>query len=163
MNNAMLQTHNLSVGYDKKVLIQGIEIAVCPGEILTLIGPNGAGKSTIIKSITKQLEILGGTVCVAGKPLSQTGSRELAQKVSVMMTGRLEPELMSCEEVVEAGRFPYTGRFGVLSDADREKVREAMELVHIRELADKSFTCISDGQRQRVMLARAICPGTRKF
>ena len=157
MNNAMLQTHNLSVGYDKKVLIQGIEIAVCPGEILTLIGPNGAGKSTIIKSITKQLEILDGTVCVAGKPLSQTGSRELAQKVSVMMTGRLEPELMSCEEVVEAGRFPYTGRFGVLSDADREKVREAMELVHIRELADKSFTCISDGQRQRVMLARAIC------
>ena len=157
MNNAMLQTHNLSVGYDKKVLIQGIEIAVCPGEILTLIGPNGAGKSTIIKSITKQLEILGGTVCVAGKPLSQTGSRELAQKVSVMMTGRLEPELMSCEEVVEAGRFPYTGRFGVLSDADREKVREAMELVHIRDLADKSFTCISDGQRQRVMLARAIC------
>ena len=157
MNNAMLQTHNLSVGYDKKVLIQEIEIAVCPGEILTLIGPNGAGKSTIIKSITKQLEILGGTVCVAGKPLSQTGSRELAQKVSVMMTGRLEPELMSCEEVVEAGRFPYTGRFGVLSDADREKVREAMELVHIRDLADKSFTCISDGQRQRVMLARAIC------
>ena len=157
MNNAMLQTHNLAVGYDKKVLIQGIEIAVCPGEILTLIGPNGAGKSTIIKSITKQLEILGGTVCVAGKSLSQTGSRELAQKVSVMMTGRLEPELMSCEEVVEAGRFPYTGRFGVLSDADREKVREAMELVHIRELADKSFTCISDGQRQRVMLARAIC------
>lgn len=157
MNNAMLQTHNLAVGYDKKVLIQGIEIAVCLGEILTLIGPNGAGKSTIIKSITKQLEILGGTVCVAGKPLSQIGSRELAQKVSVMMTGRLEPELMSCEEVVEAGRFPYTGRFGVLSDADREKVREAMELVHIRELADKSFTCISDGQRQRVMLARAIC------
>ena len=87
----------------------------------------------------------------------QTGSRELAQKVSVMMTGQLEPELMSCEEVVEAGRFPYTGRFGVLSDADREKVREAMELVHIRDLADKSFTCISDGQRQRVMLARAIC------
>ena len=157
MNNAILQTNNLSVGYDRKVLIQGIELAVCPGEILTLIGPNGAGKSTIIKSITKQLEILGGAVCVAGKSLSQISGKELAQKVSVMMTGRVEPELMSCEEVVESGRFPYTGRFGVLSEADQKKVHEAMELVHIRELADQSFNCISDGQRQRVMLARAIC------
>ena len=73
------------------------------------------------------------------------------------MTGWVEPELMRCEEVVESGRFPYTGRLGILSDYDHKQVAEAMELVHVTELADRNFNCISDGQRQRVMLARAIC------
>lgn len=73
------------------------------------------------------------------------------------MTGRIEPELMTCGEVVESGRYPYTGRLGILSEKDRSKAAEAMELIRVSELYDVDFTCISDGQRQRVMLARAIC------
>lgn len=157
MKEAILHTARLCVGYNKKPLIHDIDISVCPGQILTLIGPNGAGKSTILKSITRQLEPISGTVYLGKKSIQNFNERDFAQTVSVMMTGWAEPELMCCEEVVESGRFPYTGRLGILSVHDHERVREAMELVHVAELAAHDFNRISDGQRQRVMLARAIC------
>ena len=157
MKEAILHTADLAVGYNKKALIRDIEISVRPGQIVTLIGPNGAGKSTILKSITRQLEPIVGTVSIRDTSIRHIPERKFAQTVSVMMTGWTDPEWMLCEEVVESGRFPYTGRLGLLSEQDREKVREAMELVHVTELAQRNFTRISDGQRQRVMLARAIC------
>lgn len=157
MKEAILHTAALAVGYNKKALIEDIAFSVCPGQIVTLIGPNGAGKSTILKSITRQLEPIAGTVCIRGTSIRQIPERTFAQTVSVMMTGWTDPEWMLCEDVVESGRFPYTGRLGLLSAHDREKVREAMELVHVTELAHRNFNEISDGQRQRVMLARAIC------
>ena len=157
MKEAILHTADLAVGYNKKALIRDIEISVRPGQIVTLIGPNGAGKSTILKSITRQLEPIAGTVSIRDTSIRHIPERKFAQTVSVMMTGWTDPEWMLCEEVVESGRFPYTGRLGLLSEQDREKVREAMELVHVTELAQRNFTRISDGQRQRVMLARAIC------
>lgn len=157
MSEAILHTVHLTVGYHKKPLIRDIEISICPGQILTLIGPNGAGKSTILKSITRQLEPISGTVYLSGQSIQQLNERDFAQTVSVMMTGWVEPELMRCEEVVESGRFPYTGRLGILSAHDHKQVQEAMELVHVSDLAARDFNCISDGQRQRVMLARAIC------
>ena len=73
------------------------------------------------------------------------------------MTERLRPEMMTCEDVVSTGRYPYTGTLGILTKEDRNKVREAMELVHTLEFKDRDFTAVSDGQRQRVLLARAIC------
>ena len=157
MKEAILHTAGLAVGYNKKALIQDIEISVRPGQIVTLIGPNGAGKSTILKSITRQLDPIAGTVNIRDTSIRHIPERKFAQTVSVMMTGWTDPEWMLCEEVVESGRFPYTGRLGLLSAHDREKVQEAMELVHVTELAQRNFTQISDGQRQRVMLARAIC------
>lgn len=157
MKEAILHTADLAVGYNKKALIRDIEISVRPGQIVTLIGPNGAGKSTILKSITRQLEPIAGTVSIRDTSIRHIPERKFAQTVSVMMTGWTDPEWMLCEEVVESGRFPYTGRLGLLSEQDREKVRESMELVHVTELAQRNFTRISDGQRQRVMLARAIC------
>lgn len=157
MKEAILHTADLAVGYNKKALIRDIEISVRPGQIVTLIGPNGAGKSTILKSITRQLEPIAGTVSIRDTSIRHIPERKFAQTVSVMMTGWTDPEWMLCEEVVESGRFPYTGRLGLLSEQDREKVWEAMELVHVTELAQRNFTRISDGQRQRVMLARAIC------
>lgn len=157
MREPVLHTDGMAVGYDRKILIQDIELSVARGEILTLIGPNGAGKSTILKSITRRLELIAGTVYVGKSPLSSMSDRQAAQKLSVMLTGRIEPELMTCRDVVESGRIPYTGRFGILSAHDREVVEQTMQTVHVSELADRSFMCISDGQRQRVMLARAIC------
>ena len=153
----MLHTVHLAAGYNKKPLIRDIDISICAGQILTLIGPNGAGKSTILKSITRQLEPVSGVVYLEDQSIQQIGERAFAQKVSVMMTGQVHPELMCCEEVVESGRFPYTGRLGILTEKDHARVREAMELVHVTELTARDFNCISDGQRQRVMLARAIC------
>ena len=152
-----LSAQDLSVGYNKKVLIGGICLDIRAGEIVTLIGPNGAGKSTVLKSITRHLDPLGGTVYVDGEDAKNLSFRNFATKFSVVLTERLKTERMTCEEVVAAGRYPYTGFFGRLTQEDREIVAESMALVGAAALADARFDAISDGQRQRVMLARAIC------
>lgn len=157
MHEFLVHTDGLTVGYRGVPLIRDITLQVRRGEILTLIGPNGAGKSTILKSIIRQLMPLGGMVYLDGRDMSGMHERAIAQRLSVLMTDRSRPELMTCGEVAAAGRYPYTGRLGILSAADRAKVHEAMALVHAEALYDRSFDEISDGQRQRVLLARAIC------
>jgi iron complex transport system ATP-binding protein len=147
----------LSVGYDGKPVVAGLDFALRAGEVLTLLGPNGAGKSTVLKSIAGQLAPVAGTVYLGERPLSAFSGQERARTLSVLLTDRTRPELMTCEEVVSAGRYPYTGRLGILSGEDRRKVEEAMELVHVLDLRHRDFNRISDGQRQRVLLARAIC------
>ena len=148
---------HLTVGYDKKPLIKDICIGIEKGEIVTLIGPNGSGKSTILKSITRQLKLVGGNVEFDGKNLHELSFRELSTKMAVVLTERMKPELMTCHDIVATGRYPYTGRLGMLTCEDEEKVEEAMRAVHAEELGGRDFNAISDGQRQRVLLARAIC------
>lgn len=152
-----LSTEGLSVGYGRTAVVDGIRIRVEAGEILCLIGPNGAGKSTILKTLIRQLQPMGGTVLLENTPLPDMKERELARKSAAVLTGRIAPELMTCEEVVAMGRYPYTGMLGILSDADREKVDETIRIVGMEEIRKKDFDRISDGQRQRVMLARALC------
>ena len=150
------QTQNLTVGYDGKPLIRDITINVEKGEIVTLIGPNGAGKSTILKSITRQLKTISGAVTIDNQGLNDYSYKELSTKMAVVLTERMKPELMTCRDIVATGRYPYTGRLGILTKVDEEKVTEAMERVHALDLAERDFTAISDGQRQRILLARAI-------
>jgi iron complex transport system ATP-binding protein len=157
MSDYVLHTDDLTVGYDGAPLIGHIDIRVHPGEIFTLIGPNGAGKSTILKTIAKYLEPIGGTAYLSGKPVGELSSKEMALTMSVMLTGRLSTELLTCEDVVETGRYPYTGKLGILNDDDRASVRTAMDMVHVWDLRGRDFMHISDGQRQRILLARAIC------
>lgn len=157
MNEFYVHTEQMTVGYDGKPLIRNIEIRLKRGEILTLIGPNGAGKSTILKSMTRQLKLVGGTVYLGGEQMSRMSGKEVAKKLAVVMTERIRPELMTCEDIVATGRYPYTGTLGILGEKDWEKVHEAMELVHALDFKDRDFTAISDGQRQRILLARAIC------
>lgn len=157
MQEYYLSTKKMTVGYEGKPLIRDIDIRIKKGEILTLIGPNGAGKSTILKSIAGQLGLLGGAVYLDEKSLAGMKREELAKEMSVVFTQKIKSELMTCEDVVATGRYPYTGRFGILSKEDWKVVREAMDLVHVTDLAGEDFNKISDGQKQRVMLARAIC------
>lgn len=152
-----LQTMDLAVGYDGSVLIHDINIAVEKGKILTLIGPNGAGKSTILKSITRHLAKLGGAVYIGGKEIYTWRPKEMARQVAVVLTDRIRPELMTCGELVAMGRYPYTNALGKLTDRDKAAVRRALEQVHALDLEKRDFTTLSDGQRQRVLLARAIC------
>ena len=156
-----LETKDLVVGYDGVPLISGVNIQLHAGEILTLIGPNGAGKSTILKSIVGYLESLDGAVFISGKPVQELSAHEMSLELAVMLTERMRTELLTCADIVETGRYPYTGRLGILSDEDREKVREAMDMVHVWDLRDRDFMQISDGQRQRIMLARAIAQEPR--
>ena len=157
MTDLILHTKDLAVGYDGRAVVKDLTFSLRPGEILTLIGPNGAGKSTILKTLARRLEPVAGAVLLDGKALSSMAENELAKRLSIVTTERVRAELMSSREVVATGRYPYTGRLGILSEHDRAVVREAMALTHVTELQDAPFEQISDGQRQRVMLARALC------
>ncbi len=150
-------TNTLAVGYRRHVVAKGVTFSVQPGEILTLIGPNGAGKSTVLRTIAAQLPPLDGEVLLDAENVHRMPEKAIARRISLFLTQQIRPELMTCEEVVETGRYPYTGKLGILTAYDHEKVAEAMQLTHVAELAGTDFNCISDGQRQRVMLARAIC------
>ena len=161
MSERILYTVGLSVGYGEKAVISGIDFSAEAGRILCLIGPNGAGKSTLLKTLIRALPPVAGSVFLDGKNLRDYRERELARHSAAVLTMRPEPDLMRCEELVAAGRYPYTGRFGILTEEDRRIVRESMEKVGILALADLDFKCISDGQRQRVLLARALCQQPR--
>ena len=147
----------LAVGYNGKAIIKDICIDINKGEIVTLIGPNGAGKSTILKSITRQLSLIGGKVWFGEKNLHKMSSKEVSTKMAVVLTERLKAELMTCYDIVASGRYPYTGKLGRLTEEDERKVDEAIAAVHAAEIGPKDFNAISDGQKQRVLLARAIC------
>ena len=152
-----LSTENLTVGYDGQPLIREVCLSVQRGRIVTLIGPNGSGKSTILKTVVGQLSKVSGTVLLAGSPMEQLRQNEIAKKMAILMTQRVHPELMTCFDVVSTGRYPYTGALGLLSKEDKRIVMDAMALVHSADLADRPFEAISDGQRQRILLARALC------
>lgn len=155
--NELLKTVDLSIGYDEKAVAGPFGFPICKGEVLTLIGPNGAGKTTLLKTLAKQLAPVAGTVLLDEKDLNVTKAQELAKRMAVVFSDALRPEQMTCREAVSVGRYPYTGRFGRLSADDERIVDEAMAQVHVTDLQDRPFTAISDGQRQRVVLARALC------
>ncbi len=156
----MLEVKNLSAGYGSRpgspVIIRGITFSVGAGEILTLIGPNGSGKSTLLKTLCGTLPLLSGEITVDGTPVRHMNRNAFARTVSAMLTERPKTDMMTCRDVVETGRYPYTGAFGLLGQADKEAVGEAMELTDTAALAGKPFGELSDGQRQRVLLARAV-------
>ena len=154
---AYVKFDDLSVGYGGKAIINDICIDIKKGEIVALIGPNGAGKSTILKTLTKQLAIIKGDVGFEGRSMHKIPNKELSQKMAVVLTERLKTDLLTCYDVVASGRYPYTGKLGILMPEDEQKVDEAIAAVHATELGPRDFNAISDGQRQRILLARAIC------
>ena len=160
-DTSYLRTDGLAVGYGGRVLIGGVNVDVRPGSIVTLIGPNGAGKSTILKTIAGQLRALGGCVYLCGQDMAEASRREVARQLSVMLTDRVRTELLTCGDVVETARYPYTGRMGRLGDRDRQAVERAMRITSTWDLRERDFMHVSDGQRQRVMLARALCQEPR--
>ena len=140
----LFRISDLSAGYDKKVVVEGVDLEVRAGDVVALIGPNGSGKSTILKTITRHLAPLAGAVELDGREISRWKTAEFARNLAVMLTDRPRTELM-----------------GALSPNDHSRVDEAMKTAHMEELAECDFMQISDGQRQRVMLARAIAQDPR--
>ena len=155
--NTILYTDNLDVGYEGKTVVRDVEIRLHPGEIIVLIGPNGCGKSTILRTLSGQLPPIRGQVYLKGRDILSMQQKEISRTMSLLMTERVDPELMTCEDVVSIGRYPYTGMMGRLSDHDREVIGRSMRMANVSSLKDSAFTRISDGQKQRVLLARAIC------
>jgi len=155
--NEILKIENGIVGYGKKIVLNNISFNFSRGEILSVIGPNGEGKSTLLKSIAKQIPLLGGNVILDHKLLKSFSPIEFAKSASVLLTRSAIPEFMSCREVVASGRYPYTGYLGRLSAKDEKIIDESIELLELQKIVTVKFCEASDGQRQRVMIARAIC------
>lgn len=124
---------------------------------MTLIGPNGAGKSTILKSIAGQLKPVGGVVSLDGRPREQWPETEIARRMAVMMTERTQPELMTCFDVAAMGRYPHTGRFRNLVGSRPEGGVACRTWYTQKNWRTGIFPGSADGQRQRILLARAIC------
>ena len=153
----MLEIKDLCAGYDGKEIAHGISFDVKGGEIFTLIGRNGSGKSTVLKTLAGQLPPISGEIRINGTDRNGMTRNAFARAVSAMLTDRPKTDMMTCREVAETGRYPYTGAFGLLGERDRKAVDDAMILTDTVQLSDRYFNEISDGQKQRVMLARAVC------
>ena len=140
--DAYISMDKLAVGYNGKAIIKDICIDIGKGEIVTLIGPNGAGKSTILKSITRQLSLISGKVWYGEKNLHKMTSKEVSTKMAVVLTERLKAELMTCYDIVASGRYPYTGKLGILSAEDEKLVDEAIAAVNATELNISTVTAV---------------------
>lgn len=163
-SNIILKTQNLSIGYKtkKKEIVVGsnINFELQKGQLIGLVGANGIGKSTLLRTLIKVQQSLSGTIFLDGKDLKQTTNTELAKQLSIVLTEQLTSKNLSVYELVALGRHPYTNWIGTLSDEDTIKINEAIDLVNISKLKDKKCFELSDGQLQKVMIARALAQDT---
>ncbi len=152
----ILETRNLTVGYGRKPVVSGVDMALRAGEITAVAGENGCGKSTLLKTLGGAIPPLSGTMEAMGQDITGLSAKERAKLMAIVMTRAVRPDYFTCHDMVSSGRYPYTGRLGTLSDHDLDIVEEAMEITGTRDIKDRYMSEISDGQRQLVMLSRAI-------
>ncbi|KQT42788.1 hypothetical protein ASG47_17855 [Devosia sp. Leaf420] len=157
---ALLEARDLAVGYgrrrDKRTVLTGLNLTVQPSEMVCLLGPNGVGKSTLMRTLARALRPLSGTVAIAGSDTARMSPAELARHVGVVLTERINIGAMPAFRLVELGRYPHVNWAGQLGEADREIVREAIVSVGAAHLAHRDISELSDGERQRFMIARAL-------
>lgn len=156
MDGPLIFAQNLNLGYDGSPVIKGVHLELMRGEFVAVLGPNAAGKSTLLRGLAGLLRPLEGVAYLNGKEVSRLTSKELARSVGVLLTERVKLGLLTVYDVVALGRYPYTGMMARLSKKDREVVFSVMEEVGIAELFNMVFDELSDGQKQKVMIARAL-------
>ena len=156
MSKTVLQTHDLSIGYPKHTVSQQIDQRLFAGELVCLIGPNGAGKTTLMRTLAGMLSPLAGHVDLLGDDVRKIESRTLAQRLSVVLTDRADVGLLTGYALVALGRHPYTDWTGNLSRADEKVIRWAVEAVGAEDIAPRYVNELSDGERQKLMIARAL-------
>ncbi len=156
----IISARNLQIGYDNQVVLSDIEIQLNPRQLTCFMGPNGSGKSTLLRTICGLQPPLKGDVFYHDKSVSTIKRQERAQMYSVVLTDRLTSDYMTGRELVATGRLPYTGWLGKLSSEDQSKIDHALEITETQSLANKWLFHLSDGQRQKLMIARALCQET---
>ena len=163
-NKAVVELRSLSTGYKNKNMVrtvaENLNEKIYSGELTCLLGANGSGKSTLLKTLSAFLEPLSGEVVINGKNLSDYSSRALARQIGVVLTDRCSIRNMSVRELVGMGRSPYTGFWGNLNKEDELIVDEAIDFVKISSLRNRMVHTLSDGERQKVMIAKALAQQT---
>lgn len=155
-----ITTNRLTVGYRGHRVVEDISLSLPCGRLVCLLGPNGAGKSTLLRTLCGFQPPIAGTVTISGSDITTMSAAEVARLVSVVLTDRPPTPSLTAAEMVGMGRAPYTGFWGRLSDDDRRLVSEAMTTVGIAPLATRHMGQLSDGERQKVMIAKALAQHT---
>lgn len=156
----MLEIQNLTLGYGKNILLRNISAQASPGELIAIAGRNGSGKSTLIRAMAGLQKPLAGRILTDGLDIGSLPRETAARKVSIVNTDRVRIPWLKCRDLVALGRAPWTGWTGRLSDRDEEAVNKALELAGMTDFAMRSMDSMSDGECQRIMIARALAQDT---
>lgn len=162
MESVILQ--NLSIGYTSKkrqfVVASGLNAAIYSGELTCLLGRNGVGKSTLLRTLATFQPALGGDILLNGQSIATLTDHQLSHRIGIVLTEKPDVRNMSVEEMVAMGRSPYTGFWGGLKEKDRDIVRQAIQQTGIENLRLREIQTLSDGERQKVMIAKALAQHT---
>ena len=156
----MLQAKDLTIGYEKTKLIEGINFECTTGELIILLGVNGIGKSTLLKTLCGLIEPISGVISYGKKNIFEMAPNERAKLISGVFTGRDFDAFISVREFVTLGRYPYTNWLGSITDRDKEKIDQALNTLGLTHLADKKVHQISDGEKQKTLIAKALAQDT---
>lgn len=156
----IVETKDLTIGYGKgrrqKVVLSGLNLQLQSGTVTALLGRNGSGKSTLLRTLTGLQQPLGGEILISGRPLSALSASERAQLIAVVLTDRDADMMLTVGDAVSLGRLPYTNFWGTLTYADRAAIDKAITVMGIDKMRNRMLTTLSDGERQKTMVAKAI-------
>ena len=156
----VLKTKDLHIGYKDKAILPPINVSLDEGNLIALIGPNGAGKSTLFKTLTAHIKPISGSIELMGKELSEYSSKEKAMLIGLVLTERPDDMFLKVYDVVASGRCPYTNFFGKIEKEDENIIQESLDIVGINHLKDRYFNTLSDGEKQKVMIAKTLAQNT---
>lgn len=159
MKNA-INIKNLKVGYDKKIIIEELNLSLEKGKITSIIGSNGCGKSTLLKSIGRILKKENGEIFILDKNMNDMKSKEIAEKLAILSQNPTAPSQLKVEELVSYGRYPHRTNVSKLSNEDKQKIEWALKVTNTFEFRYRELSDLSGGQRQRVWLAMALAQET---
>lgn len=156
----MLQVKNLNIGYQQKEVLSGLNFTIGKGELIGLVGSNGIGKSTLLKTVIGSLKPLSGEVILNERSLNAISQIELSKLISIVLTDKLGGFNLTVFDIVAAGRIPYLNAFGQLNPEDEKIVDGSLETIGIKQLAQNYFDELSDGQKQKVLIAKSLAQQT---
>ena len=156
----MIKLENIKLGYGSRTLLDGVSTTFERGTLTALLGRNGAGKSTLLRAVAALGRLNGGSICVGGEDISTLTAEQIAHRISFVTTDKVRIPNLTCEDVVALGRAPYTNWIGRMQEIDRQIVAEALAAVGMSDFARKTMDAMSDGECQRVMIARALAQQT---
>lgn len=160
MPDKILHTANLSVGYKDRTVLSSLNLNLNKGQLTCLLGPNGSGKSTLIRTLAGIQKPLLGMVTLQGKSLREVSPKTLAKQLSLVLTDRVTPGNLTVYGLVSLGRFPYTTWMGSLTGEDKDVIQWALEITGTMQFANRHIGELSDGEKQKVMIARALAQQT---